>query len=142
MFSSLGYLDGIFIDQLQIAPDVYAYVKVPATDAISLLIGEIDGVVLPQTIATFPEPRGNTTPAVAGTFNHTGRKLPNFANGDAAWLSINPGSGNVVLKPVGAPLGVNREVVSHPELAADHLPAVLIRDRLLDSRRLTRGVTR
>jgi type II secretory pathway pseudopilin PulG len=143
MFNALGQIDGVYLDQFLSAPDVYGYVKVPVTGQIALLVGEIDAVVHPQTIARYPAPRANTVPAVPVTFDHAGRKIPNFANTNSSWLSINPVSGHMVLKPVASPYGLAVEESVHPVLSGgNHNLTVLLQNRLLDSRRLTRGVTR
>lgn len=143
MFNALGQIDGVYMDQFILAPDVYGYVKVPITGQVALLIGEIDAVVHPQTVARYPAPRSNTVPAVPDSFDHAGRKLPNFANANSSWLSINPVSGHMVLKPVASPHGISGEESVHPELSVgSHNFTVLLQNRLLDSRRLTRGVTR
>jgi len=144
MFNASGQLDSVYIDQ-QITGNQYLYSKVAPVGPLSLLIGEIDGVVLPETIARYPGNRGALTtwpdppypdPTI---YDRTERKRPNFANSDASWLSISPSSGKTVLSTVSAPFGVANEAIAHPELGASHGVDILIRDRLLDSRRLTRG---
>ena len=147
MFNASGQLDSVYIDQ-QITGNQYLYSKVAPLGTLSLLIGEIDGVVLPETIARYPGNRGALTTwpnppypvsLVPAIYDRTERKRPNFANSDASWLSISPSSGKTVLGTVSAPFGVANEVLAHPELGASHGVDILIRDRLLDSRRLTRG---
>lgn len=140
MFNASGQLNGIYLDQhVAGTANTYAYVKRDPIGQLSLLIGETDSVVLPPTIATYETRNPNTLPTVPNGFNHTGRKRPNFANPDASWLSINPSSGKILLKSVATPFGTANEALVHPELGTTHTPDILIRDRLLDSRRLTRG---
>lgn len=155
MFSPTGLLDSIYVDVLvNPATNAYAYGRVEPLGALSFLIGEVDGVVRPQTIGMYPFQRtglNGTAPAIAPAFTHLGRKRPNFANANSAWITVNPVSGKTILHavappldpldivPVLAPVDQSLERLAHPEYATNHAPEIIIRNRLLDSRRFVRG---
>ncbi len=150
MFNASGQLDGVYVEQYDpTAATSYVYRRQDPISPIAFLIGEIDAVVRSETIARYP-PRGAATtwgsrytasPYLPADFDFSGRKIPNFANPDASWLSINPSSGKTLLKPVATALGTVDEATAHPEIVGSHTLDTLVRDRLLDSRRLTRGAS-
>ena len=154
MFNGSGQLDSIYIDQYianygtdgTTQSDDYVYRRVPIANPVSVLIADVQGVVLPETISVYPErPPAVTTANVPVEYEPRPDVLPNFANTDNAWLTISPLSGRIDLSGVAGPFrgtAVGSDLVNtHPELTPSIPPtaADFIRARLFDSRRLARG---
>jgi hypothetical protein len=161
MFNGSGQLDSVYVDQYVAGSgpdsttesDDYVYRRIPIADPVSLLIADVRGVVLPETMAVFPQrPAIVTTAIVPAAYEPTTDINPNFVNSDNAWLTISPISGRIDLSNVAGPhLGTAAStptvpsplVDRHPELDPAAVPAPtsanFIQARLFDSRRLSRG---
>ncbi|MGV3484439.1 MAG: pilus assembly FimT family protein [Planctomycetaceae bacterium] len=147
MFTGNGQLDGVYIEvytpnsgpDSSTESDDYFFTKVLPPGPLSLLLGEVDGVARPETVALHPT-RLVPTAAIDDSYLPADSTVPNFANLNGAWVTVSPMSGSVRLDIVGSPV---------PDLAARHpelLPAPpntvfanALRARLFDSRRLARG---
>jgi hypothetical protein len=155
MFDGSGQLDSVYIDQYvagfgpdgSTESDDYIYRRIPIANPISLLIADVRGLVLPETMSVFPErPAAVNTTDVPAAYEPRSDVNPNFANTDNAWLTISPISGRVDLSGVAGPLkgtAVGSDLVNaHPELTPTIPPtaADFIQARLFDSRRLARGI--
>jgi prepilin-type N-terminal cleavage/methylation domain-containing protein len=162
MFDGSGQLDSVYIDQYvansgpdnTTESDDYVYARIAIADPVSILVADVRGLVLPESISIFPQrPAPVTTASVPATYEPASDIEPNFQNTDNAWLTISPISGRVDLSSVaGAYLGADPPpspatpaplLDRHPELKPTALPAPTaadyIRARLFDSRRLARG---
>jgi hypothetical protein len=150
MFNGSGQLDSVYMDQYianfgpdnSTESDDYVYLRIPIANPLSILISDVKGLVLPESISVFPErPVVVTTTDVPVEYEPRPDVVPNFVNTDNAWLTISPISGRVDLSTVASPFRGNDLINLHPELqpAASPTAAEFIRARLLDSRRLARG---
>jgi hypothetical protein len=155
MFDGSGQLDSVYIDQYvanfgpdnSTESDDYVYRRIPIANPISLLIADVRGLVLPETISVFPErPAAVNTTDIPAAYEPRSDVNPNFVNTDNAWLTISPISGRIDLSGVAGPLkgtAVGSDLVNaHPELTPTIPPtaAGFIQARLFDSRRLARGI--
>lgn len=154
MFNGSGQLDSVYLDQYvanygpdsSTTSDDYVFRRVPIASPLSILISEVQGLVLPETISVHPERAAAvTTTDVPMTYEPRPDVTPNFLNTDYAWLTVSPMSGHVDLSSVANPLGGtvagSALTNAHPELLPARNPtaADFIRGRLFDSRRLARG---
>ncbi len=154
MFNGSGQLDSVYIDKYlsnygtdnTTESDDYVYIREAVASPLSMLIAEVNGVVLPESTSVYPERPPTVTAAnVPVTYEPRTDVLPNFANTDNAWLTISPLSGRVDLSSVASPFkgtAVGSDLVNvHPEVTPAIPPtaADFIRARLFDSRRLARG---
>lgn len=147
MFTGSGQLDGVYIDVYTAGSggdpstesDDYFFTKVLPPGPLSLLLGEVDGVVHPETLAIHPT---RLVPAsdIDDGYLPPASVIPNFMNLNGSWVTISPLSGSVRLDLVSSP--VTDLVARHPELLPVPPNSIFVdalRARLFDSRRLSRG---
>ncbi|MCO8123646.1 prepilin-type N-terminal cleavage/methylation domain-containing protein [Stieleria sp. TO1_6] len=157
MFAADGKLDGVFYDQRSVTGGAgsarisgFAYQRFAPSASVSFNVGFIDGILdNVDDMARYPEnvpgtdyqinpgDPGFVQPAPPAALVVS--KVPNFANTDCAWVSVQPLSGNVRLEGVASQPAVSRlnSYYGFAPAAGSQTARNVVRSRMHQSRRLS-----
>lgn len=155
MFAPDGRLDGVYVDQRQdnTVPEITGFIpfRVDPSTTVAFNVGFVDGILdniddasrYPDLIGTPDYQVTPDDPAAEGgstTVPLDVSKVPNYANTDCAWISIQPLSGAIRLDTVASqpPAPVFN---TYYGFSATPTARSVVRARVHQSRRLTTGGT-